>query len=274
MECVQETIVGRPSVMHQKPRVGCSQNQYRLFVPTPRQNGIDGHLLADRHMHPLQVSLYLPPGCIGHVHRSLPHGSHQPRVGGPGAPRQARERPVQTAATHCQSEAIGQHLPHVPQREPHLLVENRGQGQRFRPQLDRAHAHRIGGLQRMPSLYPTAAIAAATYRDIEAADHGAPHNFLLILRFVALQLDPASTVGTLRRQRHGNRFIHPARESDGRHACHSSGPACGPGVGGGPWFGHRNVVRLGAFRLAGRLPTLGAGARFPARAVRSPAVAF
>lgn len=60
----------------------------------------------------------------------------------------------------------------------------------------------------MPPLHPAATTPAATYRDIEAAHHSAPDNFLLMLRFVALKFHIASTMGTLRRQRHGDGFIH------------------------------------------------------------------
>ena len=60
----------------------------------------------------------------------------------------------------------------------------------------------------MPPLHPAATTTAATYGDIEAAHHGASYDLLLILRFVALQLNPASAMGTPRRQRHANGFIH------------------------------------------------------------------
>ena len=83
----------------------------------------------------------------------------------------------------------------------------------------------------MPPLHPAATTPAATYRDIEAAHPSAPDNLLLMLRFVAVKLHNAS---------------------------HRPGPACGQGVRGGLWFCRGNVVRLGALRLAGLLPTLGA----------------
>jgi hypothetical protein len=61
----------------------------------------------------------------------------------------------------------------------------------------------------MPPLYPVATITAATDRNMEAAHQGAPDNLPLILRFLALELDLASTMGTLRRQRHADGFIDP-----------------------------------------------------------------
>ena len=64
----------------------------------------------------------------------------------------------------------------------------------------------------MAPLHPASAIAAAAHRDIETAHHGAPHNLFLMLRFVALKLHAAATMGALRRQRHGDRFIHARRD--------------------------------------------------------------
>jgi len=56
--------------------------------------------------------------------------------------------------SEIRSEPIGQDLSRVPQRQPHLLVANRRQSQRLRPQLHAAHSHRIGGLQSVTSLDP------------------------------------------------------------------------------------------------------------------------
>ncbi len=90
----------------------------------------------------------------------------------------------------------------MPQRQTHLLVENRRQRQRLGPQLDRAHAHahRIGSLQPMPPLHPAATTAAAAHGDVKAAHHSPPYNLFLILRFAGLKLDPVSAMGTLLRQ--------------------------------------------------------------------------
>jgi hypothetical protein len=63
----------------------------------------------------------------------------------------------------------------------------------------------------MPPLYPAATIAAAAHGDIEAAHHGPPYYLFLILRFVALKLDPTSATGTLFRQPNADRFIDPRR---------------------------------------------------------------
>ena len=127
MERRCESIIRLPSVMHQKPIVIRAQNDDRLFISAPRQDGIHRHLRAHRYMHPLQTAAHFPASLIGHVHRGLPRGFHQPVIAGRRPPGQARQRPVQSAATDFQLVTIGQHLPRMPQRESHLLVEDGGQ---------------------------------------------------------------------------------------------------------------------------------------------------
>ena len=70
--------------------------------------------------------------------------------------RHPRQRPVQPAAADLQPKAIGQDLPRVSQRQPHLLVQDGRQGQRLRPQPHVADSHRIRSLQPMASLHPPA----------------------------------------------------------------------------------------------------------------------
>jgi len=85
----------------------------------------------------------------------------------------------------------------VSQRQSHLLVQHRRQGQRLRPQLHAAHTHRIKRLQRMPALHPAATPAAAAHRDLKAAHHRAPYDLFLVLGFVALQLHVPSAARTM-----------------------------------------------------------------------------
>src|SRR5207249_7223570 len=127
-----------------------------------------------------------------------------------------------SATTDFQPETIGQYLPRVPQREPHLLVEDRGQSQRLGSQLDRAHSHCIGGLQSMPPLYLAATTTAATHSYIEAAHQGAPYNLFLILRFVALKLDRASAMGNCCGS--GTGMVSSTRDGVRRQACFPYSP--------------------------------------------------
>src|SRR5207248_7317782 len=103
----------------------------------------------------------------------------------------------------------GQDLLRVPQRQSHLLVQNRRQGQRLRPQLHAADSHRSGGLQAMASLDPPLALAAAAHGDIETAHYGSPDNFFLILCFATFRFHAAAAMRAVLRQWNRDPFIHP-----------------------------------------------------------------
>jgi len=146
MERKLEPIIGCPAVMNQKSIIFGPQNLHRLLVSAARQNGVDGHLRAHRHVQPLELPAHSPAGFVHAVHRSLPRGFHQSVIGRRRPARHPRQGPIQPSATDLQPESIAQDLSRVPQRQPHLLVQNRRQGQRFRPQLHATDSHCIRGL--------------------------------------------------------------------------------------------------------------------------------
>ena len=108
----------------------------------------------------------------------------------------------------------------MPQRQPHLLVQDGRQSQRLRPQLHAADSHRIRGLQPMASLHPPLALAAAAHGDIETAHDGSPDNLFLILCFAAFRLHAAAAMRAALRQGNRDSFIHARRD----------GTACLPAI--------------------------------------------
>ena len=197
MEGQDESVVRCPSVVDQEPCIGRPQHHHRLLVTSPRQYGVHGHLRTHRHMQPLQPPAHLPAGLVHDVHQVLPRRLHQPGVGRRRLVRHPGQCPTQPTATHLQPKPVGEHLPRVSQRQSHLLVQHRRQRQGLRPQLHAAYSCRLGRLQRMSTLHPPATLTAVAYSDVKTAHHRASDDLFLILRFVALQFDPAATVGAL-----------------------------------------------------------------------------
>src|SRR5215831_8538893 len=124
MESQPESVIRGPAIMNQKSVICGAQNRYRLLVSSSWQDGVYGHLRAHRHMQPLEPSTYSPAGFVHAVDWSLACGFHQSVIGGLRATRHPRQGSVQSSAADLQPEAIGQDLPSVPQRQPHLFVEN------------------------------------------------------------------------------------------------------------------------------------------------------
>src|SRR5439155_1567792 len=97
VERLYEAVVGRPSVMHQKPRVVCPQNFPRLLVATPRPNRVHGHFRTDRHVQPPQPSAHFPAGLVDAVHQALSRRLHQSAVSRSRLVRHPRQGPAQMA---------------------------------------------------------------------------------------------------------------------------------------------------------------------------------
>ena len=216
MERELESVVGRPAVVNQKPSIFGSENHHGLFVPSARQNGVYGHLRTHRQVQPLKPSAHLPAGFVHAVHGSLPRGFHQLVIGRLSPTRHPRQCPVQPSATDLQPVSIGQDLSRVPQRQPHLLVQDRRQSQRLRSQLRIADSHRIRCLQAMASLHTPLTLAAAAHRDIESAYYGSPYNLFLILCLAAFLLDATAAMRTALWQWDGYPFIHSRRDGAAR----------------------------------------------------------
>src|ERR1700722_991109 len=125
MERELESVVGRPAVVHKKSIILGAQNRYRLLISPSWQNGVYGHLRTHRHVQPLKSATYLPAGFVHAVHGSLSRSFDQSVIGGLGAAGHPRPCPVQPSTAGLQPVATGQDLPRVPQRQPHLLVQDR-----------------------------------------------------------------------------------------------------------------------------------------------------
>jgi len=62
----------------------------------------------------------------------------------------------------------------------------------------------------VPSLYPAATLAAASYRHVKAPHHGVAEDVFLILGLGALECRRAPTAGTARRQGDRDALVYPA----------------------------------------------------------------
>jgi hypothetical protein len=153
-----------------------------------------------------------------HLPRSRHFAARLPRVRHRSAPP-ARPCAPAPGTVHHDWLPIRTHrkdLSRVPQRQPHLLVEDRRQGERLRPQLHAAHSHRIRCLQWMASLHPPRAHPATAHRNVKAAHHGPPHDVFLMLRLAAFRLHATAAVRATLRQRDRDLFIDTRRDRAAR----------------------------------------------------------
>src|SRR5215472_12429037 len=172
MECKLESIIRRPAVVDEKSIILGAQDRYRLLVSSPWQDGVYGYLRAYRHVQPLEPATHFPAGFVHAVDRSLLRSFYQPCIGGLRAARHPCQRPAQSSAANFQPKAIGKDLARMSQRQPHLFIENGGQGQRLRPQLHAADSQCIGSLQGMAPLDPPPAVATVAHGNIKTAHDG------------------------------------------------------------------------------------------------------
>jgi hypothetical protein len=212
MEGAREAAIGRPPVAHNDAGKRAAEQTGSFRIAAPSLNPIDGCVPRGDGPEPVQPTGDLPTRFIGCHNGAAADLVAQRSIGRPRLPGRTVHGVHQTAARDGQAVLLMKECGDLPEREPELFIEDDGEGDRLRAELDAGGAQRVGGLQGMAPLHPTRARATVADVNPERSDDDARHRqFFLILQRPPRLADRPATVWALVRQRRLVGFVDATR---------------------------------------------------------------